>query len=86
MQNIGTLAIEEWLSVIKNTFKHIPYGLKNEQELSKLFSKITQEELYLSLIYYFQRKLKAQQLEREIQAMRSDEDEEGDRSMRDEED
>ena len=53
MQNIGTLAIEEWLSVIKNTFKHIPYGLKNEQELSKLFSKITQEELYLSLIYYF---------------------------------
>ena len=53
MQNIGTLAIEEWLSVIKNTFKHIPYGLKNEEELSKLFSKITQEELYLSLIYYF---------------------------------
>jgi len=34
MQNIGALEIEEWLSVIKNTFKYIPYGLKNKDELS----------------------------------------------------
>ena len=53
MQNIGTLEIEEWLSVIKNTFKHIPYGLKQKDEPSQVLSKITQEHLYVSLIYYF---------------------------------
>ena len=82
MQYVGAAQkIEDWLVIIKNCFRGFKFEIINiNNKLQQFIKSISEENLYITLVYYCEQRLQALEVEAELKYHSSDQE---DASMED---